>query len=432
MARPTVVRYSIVGLAMTINMLCYTDRVCIAVAGPQIRSELGLSQAQMGLVFSIFFLAYAVAQAPWGMLADRFGSRGIVTAAILCWSGFTALTGAVWGFISMLAVRFSFGTLEAALSPATATAFTRWVPVAERSTSFGAYLSGGRFGAALTPPLAAFLMLRFGWRTMFVIFGSLGVLGAAAWFAWFRDDPAAHKSVNAEELQVIRKGTVLPSQQGGQTIVRPPWRELLRSSRLWSLLGVAFASTFLWQFFITWFPTYLIEKRGLPLQEASYYAGLPFLFGVAATWVGGIRTDYLVRRFDARRGRLYLGCAGLLLTGTLMSLGVLSPVPRVGALLMALAAGAADLYLGAAWSSAVDIGGRSGGAVAGLMNAASNCAGFVSPALMGWVLQTTNNWNTVLFAGILSTFVGAYLWTRVNPPLAPVEPDLREATPGVK
>src|SRR5437868_761340 len=180
MVRPTLVRYSIVGLAMAINMLCYTDRVCIAVAGPRIRSELGLSPAQLGLVFSIFSLAYAAGQAPWGMLADRFGSRSIVTGAILCWSGFTALTGAVRGFFSMLAVRFTFGALEAALSPATATAFTRWVPVAERSTSFGAYLSGGRLGAALTPPLAAFLMLRFGWRTMFVIFGSLGVLAAAA------------------------------------------------------------------------------------------------------------------------------------------------------------------------------------------------------------------------------------------------------------
>src|SRR5260370_34396255 len=116
-------------------MLCYTDRVCIAVAGPRIRSELGLSQAQLGLVFSIFFLAYAVAQAPWGMLADRFGSRGIVTAAIFCWSGFTALTGAVGGFLSMLAARFTFGTVAAALSPPTATAFTAWRPAPGRSTS---------------------------------------------------------------------------------------------------------------------------------------------------------------------------------------------------------------------------------------------------------------------------------------------------------
>jgi ACS family glucarate transporter-like MFS transporter len=414
MARPTVVRYSIVGLAMAINMLCYTDRVCIAVAGPRIRSELGLSQAQLGLVFSIFFLAYAAAQAPWGALADRFGSRGIVTAAILSWSGFTALTGAVRGSVSMLAVRFTFGTLEAALSPATATAFTRWVPVAERSTSFGAYLSGGRLGAALAPPVAAFLMLHLGWRTMFAIFGALGIPAAAVWFGWFRDVPAAHKRVNEEEREIIRAGTA----RGAEDTKAPPspWRELLRSSRLWCLLGAAFASTFLWQFYITWFPAYLTEKRGLPVQEASYYAGLPFLCGFAATWVGGLITDYLTRRFDARRGRLYLGCAGLLLTGTLMSLGVLSPRPRPGALLMAVAAGTIDLYLGAAWSSAVEIGGRSGGAVSGLMNASSNCAGFASPALMGWVLQTTNNWNTVLFAGIVSTFAAAYLWTRVNAP----------------
>jgi ACS family glucarate transporter-like MFS transporter len=412
MARPTVVRYSMVGLAMAINMLCYTDRVCIAVAGPRIRSELGLSQAQLGLVFSIFFLAYAAAQAPWGALADRFGSRGIVTAAILSWSGFTALTGAVRGAFAMLAVRFTFGTLEAALSPATATAFTRWVPVAERSTSFGAYLSGGRLGAALAPPVAAFLMLHLGWRSMFVIFGALGIPAAAAWLGWFRDSPSAHKRVNQEEREIIRIGTARAAQAG--KTAPSPWRELLRSSRLWCLLGAAFASTFLWQFYITWFPAYLTEKRGLPMQEASYYAGLPFLCGFAATWVGGLITDYLARRFDARRGRLYLGCAGLLLTGTLMSLGVLSPRPRPGALLMAVAAGTIDLYLGAAWSSAVEIGGRSGGAVSGLMNASSNCAGFASPALMGWVLQTTNNWNTVLVAGIASTFVAAYLWTRVN------------------
>src|SRR5260370_4332144 len=99
MAKPARVRYSIVGLAMGINMLCYTDRVCIAVAGPRIRSELGLSQAQLGLVFSIFFLAYAAAQAPWGMLADRFGSRGLSSAACFCWAGCTALCGALVGVL---------------------------------------------------------------------------------------------------------------------------------------------------------------------------------------------------------------------------------------------------------------------------------------------------------------------------------------------
>ncbi len=419
------VRHSIVALSLAINMLCYTDRVCIAVAGPSIRSEFGFSPAQMGLIFSIFSLAYAAGQAPWGMLADRLGSRGIIAAAIFCWSSFTALTGAAWGFVSMLAIRFTFGGLEAALSPAVAAAFTRWVPVGERSTSFGAYLSGGRLGAALTPPLAVFLMLRFGWRVMFAAFGLLGLAAAAAWFFWYRDEPAAHPFVARRELEVIRAGS--PSPPGQRSNGHPPWRELLASGRLWCLLGVAFASTFLWQFYITWFPTYLIEKRGLPLQVASYYAGLPFLFGVIASWVGGVATDFLTHRFDPRRGRLFLGCFSLLLAGSLMSIGMFTPQPRIGAALMALSAGTLDLYLGAAWSCAVEIGGKSGGAASGLMNAASNFAGFFSPALMGWVLQTSNNWNVVLIAGIITTFLGVLLWIRVNAPSR--QPQNDTATP---
>ncbi|MGH7248785.1 MAG: MFS transporter, partial [Pseudomonadota bacterium] len=321
--------------------------------------------------------------------------------------------------VSMLAIRFTFGGLEAALSPATAAAFTRWAPASERSTSFGAYLSGGRMGAALTPPVAVFLLLRFGWRAMFALFGSLGIPAAVAWFLWYRDKPSAHPSVNAAEREIIRVGTAgardgPPALEAGTLT---PWNELLRSSRLWSLLGVAFAITFLWQFYITWFPTYLTEKRGLPLAEASVYAGLPFLFGVAATWTGGLATDFLTRRYDARRGRLWIGCSGLALTGCLMLLGISLPLPRAGALLMATAAGAADLFLGAAWSAAVDIGGTAAGAVAGLMNAMSNCAAFASPALMGWTLQTSGNWNAVLLAGVLATFIGALLWVRVNAPL---------------
>ncbi len=409
MTRPTRIRYSIVALATAVNMLCYTDRVVISIAGPHIQQDLGLAPVRMGLVYGIFSLAYALAQTPWGMLADRFGSRLPVTGAILSWSASTALTGAASGFASMLGIRFAFGSLEAALSPSTATGFTRWIPVHERSTAFGAYLSGGRLGAALTPPLAVAVMLRFGWRLTFALFGSLGIVAAAAWLRWYRDEPVEHPRVNAEELKMIRR-TIGPRS----VAARPRWRELLRSRSLWNLLAVSFASTFQWQFFITWFPTYLMEQRGMDIRQVSYYSSLPFVLGFAATWIGGIGTDFLARRFDVPRARLWVGCVGLTLTGVCMLLGVLMPFARASALLMALAAGAADLYLGAVWSAAVDIGGASAGAVSGLVNATSNCAAFASPALIGWALQAGRHWNTVLFAGILTTFVGAFLWSRID------------------
>jgi ACS family glucarate transporter-like MFS transporter len=171
----------------------------------------------------------------------------------------------------------------------------------------------------------------------------------------------------------------------------------------------------LWQFYITWFPTYLRERRGMPVAEAAFYASIPFLLGVGATWAGGLLTDFIGRRGGERFARTVIGVASLLAAAVLMSAGVWCPEAGLAALLMGCAAGAVDLYLGAAWASAIDIGGPSGGAVAGLMNAASNCAGFASPALMGWVLEQSGDWDSVLLSGAGTTAIAALLWLFVNP-----------------
>jgi ACS family glucarate transporter-like MFS transporter len=387
-------RHRLVLLALVINMVCYTDRVCIAIAGPELRKSFGLSQTEMGLVFSIFSLSYFLGQTPWGALADRYGSRGLVAFAIAGWSLFTALTAAAWSYASLLVIRFVFGALEAAFSPAVASAFSRWIPINERATAFGAFLGGGRLGGALAPPLAGFLVLRYGWQAPFIVFGAFGILWAAAWYAFYRNPPPAASQTQSEPI---------------------PWAVLLRSRRLWCLLGTAFGSTFLWQFYITWFPTYLREQRGMAITEASYYAGLPLLFGVAATWVGGFLTDLLSRRLGDRWARTLIGFVSLSTGAALFTIGIWHPAPALGALLMASAAGGVDLYLGAAWSSATDIGETSGGAVSGLMNAASNAAGFASPAIMGLVLDRFHDWNAVLYLSAATTVTAAVLWLFVNP-----------------
>ncbi len=410
MTSKTRVRYSIVALALLINVVSYTDRACLAVAGPDIQKAFHFNPAQMGLVYSIFSVSYFLGQTPWGALADRRGARRLVAFAVGGWSVFTAITAAAWSFTSLLAIRFVFGGLEAALSPSIAAAFNRWVPVSERATAFGAFLGGGRLGAALTPPIASLLILRYGWRLPFVAFGAVGLAAASAWYFWYRDRPEEHWRVSPAELAVIRSGAA-PARLREKT----RRSELLRSSRLWCLLGVAFGATFLWQFYITWFPTYLRERRGLSVEEASFYAGLPFLFGVIANWAGGLLTDFVGQRTDVRTARNLVGLFSLTGAALLMSAGIWASQPRLSAALMGLAAGSIDLYLGAAWSSATDIGGPSGGAVAGMMNAASNCAGFASPALMGWVLQASNNWDSVLLLSVATTCAAAVLWWFVNP-----------------
>ena len=281
-------RHRIVLLALLINMVCYTDRVCIAIAGPELRRNFNLSQTELGFVFSIFSLSYFLGQTPWGILADRHGARGIVTFAIAGWSLFTALTATAWSYVSLLTIRFVFGGLEAAFSPSIASAFSRWIPIQERATAFGAFLGGGRLGGALTPPIAGYLLLHYGWQAPFVVFGAFGLLWAVAWYAVYRNRPPDHPPVT----------------------IATPWAALLRNPRMWSLLGTAFGSTLLWQFYITWFPTYLREQRGMSLTEASYYAGLPLLFGVAATWAGGFLTDLLTRRLGPRPARTRIALPG--------------------------------------------------------------------------------------------------------------------------
>lgn len=410
MIRNLAVRQRIVLLALLINAVCYTDRVCIAILGPEISKTFNFNQAEMGLVYSIFSLSYFLGQTPWGIAADRYGSRFIVSFAVFFWSVFTGLTAMAWNLTSLLAVRFTFGALESALSPSVASAFNRWVPINERATSFGAFLGGGRFGGAITPPIAGFLLLHYGWRIPFVVFGAVGLVGAAFWFWWYRDIPSDHPSITQAELERLSE----PETAHGEK-TRTDWKHLLRSQRLWCLLGVAFGATFLWQFYATWFPTYLRERRGMSMAESSMYASLPFLVGLFANWIGGLLTDWIARRTDHRYARTVVGLASLFAGAALMSSGIWWQTASTAALLMGLAAGAVDLYLGAAWSSATDIGGPAGGAVAGLMNAASNCAAFASPALMGWVLLKTNNWDYVLLLSVGTTLIATVLWLFVNP-----------------
>lgn len=408
--QPTRTRYTIILLVLVINLICYTDRSCISIAGPKMREEFGFSQIQMGLVYSIFSLSYFLGQTPWGILSDRYGARWLVALAIAGWSIFTGVTGLAYSFVSLLAIRFVFGGLEAALSPAVATAFNRWIPERERASAFGFFLGGGRLGAAITPFFAAMILVASGWRVMFLVFGGLGILSAVAWMLWFRNTPGEHPAVNAEELRLIesRGPKALP-------LHRPEWRELLRSDRFWSLLAVSFGCTFMWQFYITWFPTYLREKLHMSLQESSVYAGLPFLLGVFGTWLGGLLTDWLSRRYDVRQARTVVGGCSLTMGGILLSTGIWCSEPKLAAVLMAGGALGVDLFLGAAWASAVEIGGARGGAVAGAMNAASNFAGFLSPTFNGWVLETFHDWNVFLIVAVAINLIAAALWLRVNP-----------------
>src|SRR5215510_12817894 len=206
-------RGRVLGFAFGLAVVTYLDRICISAAAPSIMEDLHLSVLQMGVVFSALTLAYSLFEIPSGWLGDVKGPRRVLTRIVLWWSAFTMLTGAARGYPSLLAIRFLFGAGEAGAFPNIARSFSRWFPTRERGRANGVMFLGSRMGGMLSAPIALQLVSRWGWRASFVFFGLLGLVWAAAWYAWYRDRPEDHPGVGAEELAWIRQDSNLRPRQ---------------------------------------------------------------------------------------------------------------------------------------------------------------------------------------------------------------------------
>src|SRR5579863_2685164 len=287
-SRPTHVRHVVLGLTVAAYMITYMDRQVLAVTRPVIMKELGISLLMMGNITFAFRIAYALFQIPGGWLGDRFGARRALTAVVTWWSAFTALTGLAWNAVSMLNIQVLFGLGEAGAFPIATRSLSRWMRPTERGFAQGVTHAGSRLGAALTPPIVVLIIAHYGWRAAFVVFGILGVVWAAVWFWYYRDTPEEHRSVNAAERALIGPGRKRPGSV--------PWRQILSHANLWVLAVMYFCYNFNLNVYNDWFPTYLLDSRGMTLTKMGFYAMLPLLAGTLGDLAGGLSSDHVLRR----------------------------------------------------------------------------------------------------------------------------------------
>src|SRR5688572_28763556 len=158
--------------------------------------DLALTPEQMSFVFSAFTFAYGLFEIPTGHWGDRIGSRRVLTRIVAWWSAFTIATAGTFNYASLLIVRFLFGAGEAGAWPNAARTFSRWFPSSERGTAQGIFFMGAHLAGGLTRILVTVMLGWMHWRWVFVVFGVVGFVWAAAWHAWFRDEPEHHKSVS--------------------------------------------------------------------------------------------------------------------------------------------------------------------------------------------------------------------------------------------
>jgi MFS family permease len=360
----------------------------------------------MGWVFSAFTIAYAAFEIPTGRLGDVFGTRKVLMRIVLWWSGFTALTGAVWNLPSLIAARFLFGAGEAGAYPNLSKTFARWLPQSERGTAHGLMFMASRVGGALAPPLVVWATVLFGWRAAFWMFGGIGVVWAVIWWFWFRDTPEEHPAVSPAELKAIVAGRDSRGQERR-------WPILL-DFNLILLCLMYFCVIYGLYFYLTWMPTYFREARGYSPEAAAGLASMVLLTGGAATIIGGKLTDYLLRTRGRRVARS-IGLVSLPVSGLAFITAALTGSPIFAAAMFALATAGADIALSASWGICHDIGERSAGTVTGMMNTFGNLGGAVSPLVVGYMLQGGAAWSTPLIVGGIIYVIGGALTAFINP-----------------
>ncbi len=412
--RASRVRFGVVGFGLALAVVTYLDRVCISQTKADISRDLGLSNTQMGLVFSAFTLAYSLFEVPTGWWGDRIGPRRVLTRVVLWWSIFTAATGAAWSYGSLLVCRFLFGIGEAGAFPNLAKAFRLWLPDDERTWAQGLLWATARWGGAVAPLLVVFAMKYTTWRGVFVAFSLLGLVWTFFFYRWFRDKPSDHPSINAAELALLPD----PAQASADHL-GTPWKEILRSRALWLLCFQYFCQGFFFYFMVNWLPTYLREARHLSTGGSALFSGLPLAMGGVGCLSGGLVLRATTARFGARRSRRIQGLVAFAAAATFLMLVNGARSGEAAALMVGLAAFSNDLAIAPSWISCIDLGGRFAGTVTGLMNMLAALGGVISPALVGYLYDSTKSFELTFTICAAIYGAGFFMWLFLDP-VAPV------------
>jgi len=410
---PTRTRFVVLGVLCLLSGVLYLDRICISQALPSIKRDLDLDNTETSYVLMAFTLAYGLFEIPTGRWGDRIGGRRVLTRISLWWSAFTALTGACYGLGSLIAVRFLFGAGEAGAFPNVARVLSRWFPDAERGRAQGVLLAASQAGGALAPFLAALLIGEIGWRWTFAAFGGVGAVWAAGFWWWFRDDPATHPAVNAAEVAHIgRRATA------GDVHSSIPWRTVVKNPSVWFLSLIMALGSFNSYIYFSWFPTYLMEGRGVEKLTAGQMASMVLAFSAAGTFFGGLILDLVVAKGGLARRRL-LGGGSFFAAAGLLSCALLTSDPWLAAFFTAMSCFMTQATQPLWWTCTIGVSGKHVGALFGLMNSVGVFGALSSQYLVGrladWLgghgYSGRAQWDPIFYINVGVLLTAGLMWS---------------------
>ncbi len=405
------VRFLLIFGAFLLSMLMWIDRACISAAKKDIALDLNFDDTQMGWVMGAFTLGYALLQVPGGKMADRFGPRIVMTVVCVLWSIFTMLTGVARAFYMMLATRFFFGVGEAAGYPTISRALVSWLPVQERGVTNSLIFSGGRLGAAIAMPGVVWLIaVAGGWQQAFFLLGAFGLIAAVAWYLLFRNTPETHFAVQESERTYILANRPQDSNNVGEPGAAYSTAQILGAPTMWMLMVQYVAHNFTFFFVVSWFFPYLQKEYSLTPVQTGQYAMMPLLCGVAGNWLSGITVDTLYRFGRWNLSRRLPAMIGFVLAAAGMIGCVNMTTPFYAVLAMCVAIFGSDMVLSPSWSTCLDIGGRSTGAVSGSMNMVGNLGSFCTALAFPYLVALSGNHKPFFYLAAGLNIVAIVMW----------------------
>ena len=413
-AKRTNVRYLILLMIFIITTLNYADRATLSITGSAMRSEFGFDAIRMGYIFSAFSWAYVLSQLPAGWLLDRFGARRMYAASIFLWSLFTLLQSSIGlagsagaAVIALFVLRFAMGMAEAPAFPANAKVVASWFPTAERGTASAIFNSAQYFAAVIFTPLMAWITHSFGWQNVYLVMGVAGIALALTWLKVMKS-PSDHPRVNKAELEHIENGGGLVHTQRKTAYADAAnpgtWfyvRQLMSNRMLLGVYLAQYCINVLTYFFLTWFPIYLVQARGMTILQAGLTASLPAICGFAGGVLGGVFSDALIRRGHSLTiARKVPIVGGMLLSVCIIGCNYVTADWLVVALMSLAFFGKGIGALG--WAVVADTSPKEAIGLSGsIFNMFGNIAGIVTPIVIGYLVATTGSFNGALvFVGI--------------------------------
>jgi MFS transporter, ACS family, D-galactonate transporter len=402
----------ILALVATGTMINYLDRTVLGIAAPFLTKDLGLSAAQMGIVFSAFSWSYAALQIPGGIFLDRAGTRLTYFIAVVFWSLFTGMMGLVQSLGGLVLTRIGVGIFEAPCFPANSRILATWFPQQERARANSIYSFGQYVGLGFLSLPLFWITQRSGWRGLFFIVGSLGVLFGLVWWSFYRN-PGEGTSANRAELDYIEMGG------GGEYKGEPlrfKWQHIAALLRHRQVVGASigqFGGNSTLVFFLTWFPTYLVRARGMTFIQAGVMTSLPYIAASVGGLVGGWISDrILMRQGSANLARKLPIVGGLLLASTII---LANYVPAGDDTLVIIIMSIAFFGQGMTnlgWTVVSDIAPKKLiGLTGGIFNFSANLAGIITPLVIGIAFEMTGTFVGPLIYIAVVALIGAFAYS---------------------